>query len=119
MTGRRYRTPRPARWMDLHYAGHCHVCDADVPAGGRGFYDPATRKITCTNLACASADGLTTWRSTWPTGAVEVLAPQRLGAGYASPAPARIVVTRFASGATSYRNSRGRCEDAPCCGCCD
>ncbi|CAB5194658.1 hypothetical protein UFOVP172_20 [uncultured Caudovirales phage] len=25
---------------------------------------------------------------------------------------------RFASGATFYRNARGRCEDAPCCGCC-
>lgn len=30
----------------------------------------------------------------------------------------RINVIRFASGATEYRNSRGRCEDAPCCGCC-
>lgn len=27
-------------------------------------------------------------------------------------------VTRFSSGATVYRNPRGRCEDAPCCGCC-
>lgn len=26
--------------------------------------------------------------------------------------------TRFSSGATTYRNPRGRCEDAPCCGCC-
>ncbi len=26
--------------------------------------------------------------------------------------------TRFNSGAESYRNPRGRCEDAPCCGCC-
>lgn len=25
---------------------------------------------------------------------------------------------RFASGATFYRNARGRCIDAPCCGCC-
>ena len=30
----------------------------------------------------------------------------------------RLTVTRFASGATSYQNTRGRCEDAPCCGCC-
>ena len=28
------------------------------------------------------------------------------------------VVTRFSSGAEVYRNRRGRCEDAPCCGCC-
>lgn len=27
-------------------------------------------------------------------------------------------VTRFASGAVMTQNSRGRCEDAPCCGCC-
>ena len=24
----------------------------------------------------------------------------------------------FSSGETFYRNVRGRCEDAPCCGCC-
>ena len=27
-------------------------------------------------------------------------------------------VTRFSNGETMTRNSRGRCEDAPCCGCC-
>jgi hypothetical protein len=27
-------------------------------------------------------------------------------------------VTRFSSGETMTQNSRGRCEDAPCCGCC-
>jgi hypothetical protein len=27
-------------------------------------------------------------------------------------------VYRFSSGAEIYRNKRGRCEDAPCCGCC-
>ena len=26
--------------------------------------------------------------------------------------------TRFSSGAESFRNPHGRCEDAPCCGCC-
>ncbi len=26
--------------------------------------------------------------------------------------------TRFTGGGESYRNPRGRCEDAPCCGCC-
>ena len=29
-----------------------------------------------------------------------------------------VVVTRFNSGATVTQNRRGRCEDAPCCGCC-
>jgi hypothetical protein len=27
-------------------------------------------------------------------------------------------VARFSSGAVTTQNSRGRCEDAPCCGCC-
>jgi hypothetical protein len=27
-------------------------------------------------------------------------------------------VTRFSSGAEIITNYRGRCEDAPCCGCC-
>ena len=31
---------------------------------------------------------------------------------------AEVVVTRFSSGAEVYQNRRGRCEDAPCCGCC-
>ena len=30
----------------------------------------------------------------------------------------RSIVTRFSTGATIYRNPKGRCEDAPCCGCC-
>lgn len=30
----------------------------------------------------------------------------------------RSTYTRFSSGAESFTNKRGRCEDAPCCGCC-
>ena len=30
----------------------------------------------------------------------------------------RVIATRFSSGAVVYQNSRGRCIDAPCCGCC-
>ncbi len=31
---------------------------------------------------------------------------------------ARVVATTFSSGETVIQNSNGRCEDAPCCGCC-
>lgn len=27
-------------------------------------------------------------------------------------------IFRFSSGHVAYRNKAGRCEDAPCCGCC-
>ena len=30
----------------------------------------------------------------------------------------RIHIVEFSSGAVEYRNANGRCEDAPCCGCC-
>jgi len=36
----------------------------------------------------------------------------------ASSGKAEVIVTRFSSGAEVYRNRHGRCEDAPCCGCC-
>ena len=29
-----------------------------------------------------------------------------------------LLVVRFSSGHVKTQNSRGRCEDAPCCGCC-
>ncbi len=29
-----------------------------------------------------------------------------------------VIEVRFSSGATMIQNRRGRCEDAPCCGCC-
>jgi hypothetical protein len=35
-----------------------------------------------------------------------------------SSGKAEVVYTRFSSGAEVYQNRRGRCEDAPCCGCC-
>jgi hypothetical protein len=37
---------------------------------------------------------------------------------YPSRSRYRSNYTRFSSGAEQYRNKAGRCEDAPCCGCC-
>ncbi len=84
----RSRTTRQAKWMNLRFAGTCRNCGKAVAAGVRAYYDPATRSVTCEAADCASN------------------------------LPVQIVTTRFSSGATVYRNSRGRCEDAPCCGCC-
>jgi hypothetical protein len=47
--------------------------------------------------------------------------PDSLGAVLASDrrlASRGLFVTRFSSGHVVTRNARGRCEDAPCCGCC-
>ena len=37
---------------------------------------------------------------------------------YYHPEDGGSTYTRFAGGAEVYTNRRGRCEDAPCCGCC-
>jgi hypothetical protein len=112
-----------SRWMNLRYAGVCKVCGNRVAAGDRGYWDASARTVTCPALACCEANGLTTVKlptGPWdgpPDQRITVRADQRVGA--AAPFPPRVIVTRFNSGSTIYQNARGRCEDAPCCGCCD
>lgn len=101
----RYSTPRVSRWMALRYAGTCHVCGSRVAAGQTGYYDQTTRDITCSAMTCAQVDGLTRdeWHGSPTTGAwLPVLSDRRIGAP-----------------ATTWKQRYGRCEDAPCCGCCD
>lgn len=88
---------RSARWMELRYAGKCAQCKEALAAGDRAYYDPADRTVCCTSLVCAEAHGVTEER--WmgsPTGG------------------------QYVTALASYRLAprRGRCEDAPCCGCC-
>jgi hypothetical protein len=101
--------------MDLRYAGTCKVCGDAIPAGQRAYWDAAARTVTCWKLSCCEADGLTEQECHGPAGTVTVRRAYRVGAA----APGLVVTTRFNSGATTHRNARGRCEDAPCCGCCD
>jgi hypothetical protein len=114
--GNRYRRSGSAgsRWMQLRYAGTCKVCGKPIARGETAYWDASTRTATCYDLSCAEADGLTTRECHGPAGWVTERLSQRIGA----PAPS-IVTTWFNSGASTYRNARGRCEDAPCCGCCD
>lgn len=103
-----------SRWMALRYSGQCKVCSAAIAKGETAYWDASARTVTCYALSCAEADGLTEREDHGPAGWVTVRRAYRVG----SVAPT-VVVTRFNSGAVSYRNARGRCEDAPCCGCCD
>jgi hypothetical protein len=139
---RRRSAPRPARWMDLHFAGKCCVCGGTIPKGGRGFYDPADRSVTCTKIDCAQRVGLTkqVWHGAPTSGQwVTVLSEHKIG--QAPPMvdghpveyhPSRRDVFRYLDGSDSRwfartrygircgaENTGMRCEDAPCCGCCD
>ena len=110
--------------MSLRYAGTCKVCGCSLEAGALAFWDTAARTVTCDAIDCAERDGLATnkpltgpWDKRTNT---RVLADRRIGspAPVAHVAPKRVITTRFNSGAVVYQNARGRCLDAPCCGCC-
>ncbi len=76
--------------MVNRYAGTCIECGSTVPANG-GTVKREGSKWYVRHLVC---DG--------------------------DPSPdgtPRVIETRT-SGGTFIRNARGRCEDAPCCGCC-
>ncbi|QKO02472.1 hypothetical protein KIV64_gp16 [Mycobacterium phage DroogsArmy] len=118
----RYNRRRPggSRWMNLHRAGICKMCGNEVSAGGRAYWDAGNRNITCTRIECAKADGLTTseWKGSPVDGRmVDVLAPTRIGMA-AVPRHGEAITIRTNSGAVLSVNRNGRCEDAPCCGCC-
>jgi len=81
---RRSYAPRPARWIDLKYAGRCHICGRELRAGTRAFYDPADKSVTCTDMACAETAGLTRqeWHGSPVSGRyVRVLSERRLHPG--------------------------------------
>jgi hypothetical protein len=71
------------------YPGRCYYCGGYVQKNAGKCWRPAgSRRYLVAHLACADA------------GAPEV------------------IETTFSSGETIYQNRNGRCEDAPCCGCC-
>ena len=78
------------------YAGSCGTCRKHVPANG-GTLSKIGGRWVVRHLACQDVS-----RGSRP----------------------RVTRTRFYGGngpgtyADVYQNSRGRCEDAPCCGCC-
>jgi hypothetical protein len=113
--GRRSSAPRAGRWMELRYAGVCAGGGEELEAGVRAFYDPSDRTVCCTDLGHAEVYGVTeeVWQGS-PTGGgyVNRLAAVRVGGGN--------VVDPFARTRSRgyYGRDAGRCEDAPCCGCC-
>lgn len=80
-----YRTTRrqpQSHWITLRFPATCKVCEASVPAGEQAFWDAGTRAITCHDIDCCDADGLTTreWRGSPVSGSfVSVRAPRRIG----------------------------------------
>jgi hypothetical protein len=88
--------------MNSRYAGKCGDCKRRFPAGALIDYDKgAPRGLKAFHADCDNPD----------EGAKEP-APAT-----ARENPNRVIEIRTASG-TFYQRAGGRCEDAPCCGCC-
>ena len=81
--------------MTARYPGRCAQTGREFRPGARIDYDKRTKR------AILLDDGT----------------PPK----FEDPATGRYLshIIRTSSGAELYRNKRGRCEDAPCCGCCN
>lgn len=116
------RSTGGSRWMDLRYKGTCKVCKKQVPAGERAFYDAESRTVTCFELECCVADGLTeqVWSGSPVSGAfVAQRTEKRMGTPYPLPDPEADDPFAKTRSRGYYGRDARRCEDAPCCGCCD
>lgn len=94
--------------MHSKFPGVCRECNARVPRGATITYHGRGAGITC--AACSGV----------PVGDEDEAAGLESGtlASDRRLARAGVSCVRTSSGWSGTRNSRGRCEDAPCCGCC-
>jgi hypothetical protein len=99
--------------MTAKYPGTCRLCGEPIAAGhtinyyGRGCVEHA---------ACRQVDD----EEAEEYGGEDEAAGLEPGTLASDRRLARqgLTVVRTSSGAVWTQNSRGRCEDAPCCGCC-
>jgi hypothetical protein len=94
--------------MISKYPGICRNCGESVQAGSSIVYHGKGNGITCAHCAALSEE------------ISEDCAGMERGtlASDRRLADRGLSVIRFSSGESFTRNRRGRCEDAPCCGCC-
>jgi hypothetical protein len=92
--------------MQARYPGKCARTGRPIVPGDTIDYDRRTKRCTLIAARASEID------ETGPDDDNE-------SAGRIAPDTGRYISHTFrTSGGTFYRNKRGRCEDAPCCGCC-
>lgn len=100
--------------MIAKYHGKCRACGASIVPGDAIQYHGRRRGVSCFRCILAPNTGPDAGinedeRAGLEPGTLE--SDRRL-------ARAGLTVVRTSSGWSGTRNARGRCEDAPCCGCC-
>ncbi len=93
--------------MISKFTGRCNNCNARVNRGEKIQYHGRGLGISC--FACSSGSKNEDEAAGFEPGTLA--SDRRL-------ARQGLTVVRFSSGESFTQNSRGRCEDAPCCGCC-
>lgn len=81
--------------ITARFSSQCPVCGQRIGKGSRVEWE---RGSMARHVECCGQTG----------GERQASQSKRYGSTY----------TRFSSGAEVFTNKRGRCEDAPCCGCC-
>jgi hypothetical protein len=94
--------------MTARYPGTCADTGRRFQAGATIDYDRATKRARL--LDQPAADPAATEAGTYDM--------EKFGHYLALRTVGRTSNVFTTSGGTFYRNKRGRCEDAPCCGCC-
>lgn len=90
--------------MKARFSSKCPGCGERIAAGSQ--ISKRGARYVCANCAAPSAFG----HAPGCDGGCD-------GGCGEPPAPEDVITIRT-SGGEFYRNARGRCEDAPCCGCC-
>lgn len=98
------------RIMQSKFPGNCRDCDARIMRGETISYHGRGNGVSCAQ--CIGQD-----RNEQDEDESAGFEPGTL-ASDRSLARRGLTVVRFSSGGSFTRSSRGRCEDAPCCGCC-
>ncbi len=116
--------------MTSKYAGKCRECGARFAAGTTIDYDRGgLRGRKAQHVDCANPGGVTDAALALPLDGSPGHGPGCFGecdglydcnpSTYRdSTGGARVSHEIITSGGTFYQNRAGRCEDAPCCGCC-
>lgn len=97
------------------YPGTCRACGESINRGEQIAWSKATGAM---HLECfhgeqddAQEYGDDESEDSWPPSRATLESDRRV-------ARQGLSVIRFSSGRVMTQNSHGRCEDAPCCGCC-
>jgi hypothetical protein len=110
------------RTISAKYPGICRRCNGSISVGDKMRYGGPGRLYHLAKDCPASSEQSSSSDTRADIAAADLdhLDDSTAAAVYSSSRRDRYGsrYTRFSSGAESYTNARGRCEDAPCCGCC-